>query len=126
MVARAPAICAILYRLTVPTVKNIQVIDGAANCTFSIFHATDAEFALIFAGPGQDIEFAEDLSREALDILELVWRRPIRKQDAQGIHGTLFYQFGDRRAYFPASKRERDWSASSLNEAQRRLYREQP
>jgi len=27
--------------------KNIQVIDGAANCTFSIFQATDEEFALL-------------------------------------------------------------------------------
>jgi hypothetical protein len=30
------------------TVKNIQVIDGAVNCTFSIFQATDQEFAVLF------------------------------------------------------------------------------
>ena len=28
--------------------KNIQVIDGAANATFSIFQATEDEFAVIF------------------------------------------------------------------------------
>lgn len=28
--------------------KNIQVIDGALNCTFSIFQATDGEFRLLF------------------------------------------------------------------------------
>jgi hypothetical protein len=33
--------------------KNIQVIDGALNCTFSIFEATDEEFALLFPEPGR-------------------------------------------------------------------------
>jgi hypothetical protein len=41
--------------------KNIQVIDGAKNCTFNIFRATDAEFALLFPEPGQEIQFADDL-----------------------------------------------------------------
>lgn len=41
--------------------KNVQVIDGAQNCTFSIFQATDEEFSLVFPEPGQDIEYAEDL-----------------------------------------------------------------
>jgi|GEM_PF-2911166 len=31
--------------------KNIQVIDGAQNCTFSIFQATREEFSLLFPGP---------------------------------------------------------------------------
>ena len=35
--------------------KNIQIIDGADNCTFSIFQATDEEFSLIFPEPLQDI-----------------------------------------------------------------------
>ena len=33
--------------------KNIQVIDGAQNCTFSVFQATD---------PRQDIQYMEDLA----------------------------------------------------------------
>lgn len=28
--------------------KNVQVIDGATNATFSLFQATDEEFAAIF------------------------------------------------------------------------------
>lgn len=34
--------------------KNIQVIDGAQNATFSVFQATDEEFALLFPD-GTDI-----------------------------------------------------------------------
>ena len=33
--------------------KNIQVIDCALNCTFSIFQATDEEFALFFQRSGR-------------------------------------------------------------------------
>jgi len=40
--------------------KNIQVIDGAVNATFSIFQATDHEFGMIFPRSGQDIEVVED------------------------------------------------------------------
>ena len=39
--------------------KNIQIIDGAENATFSIFQATDAEFEAIFTD-GRDIELADD------------------------------------------------------------------
>ena len=41
--------------------KNIQIIDGALNCTFSLFQATDEEFQLLFPGELQDIQYAEDL-----------------------------------------------------------------
>ena len=68
--------------------KNIQVIDGADNCAFPIFQATEAEFAAVFPEPGQDIEYAEDLfarlPAEAERILSKIWQRPIRKQDAMG------------------------------------------
>ncbi len=39
--------------------KNIQVIDGADNSTYSIFAATEDEFEIIFP-VGTDIEFIED------------------------------------------------------------------
>jgi hypothetical protein len=40
--------------------KNIQVIDGALNCTYSLFAATEKEFAHLF--PGQtDVAFADEL-----------------------------------------------------------------
>jgi hypothetical protein len=40
--------------------KNIQVIDGADNATYSIFQATEDEFAQILPERGQDLEIAED------------------------------------------------------------------
>lgn len=40
--------------------KNIQVIDGAANCTYDIFAATDEQFEMIFAN-GANVEFIEDV-----------------------------------------------------------------
>lgn len=107
--------------------KNIQIIDGADNATFSVFQATDEEFKSIFPGE-QDMEFIEDYlarvkKQEAGAVLSALWERPILKRDAQGIHGTLYYQWSDRRAYHPATKREVDWEESAINEAQRRLFR---
>ena len=77
--------------------KNIQVIDGALNCTFSIFQATDDEFSLLFPEGDQDIQYAENLaglsnSKAIEDALGRIWQRPIRKRDAMVIHGTLFYE----------------------------------
>jgi hypothetical protein len=103
-------------------IKNIQVIDGADNCTFSIFQATDKVFALIFPEAGQDIQFAEDLSKAAIKAIGTIWERPVAKPDANGIHGTIFYEFSKKRKCFPETKRERDWPAYALNPAQRRLY----
>jgi hypothetical protein len=107
--------------------KNIQIIDGALNATFSLFQATPAEFAAIFPG-GRDMELIEDFiervgEREAGDVLSPIWERPILKRDAQGIDGTLFYGWGDRRAFLPFTKREVDWDDGAINEAQRRLFR---
>ena len=107
--------------------KNIQIIDRAENATFSLFQATDEEFDAIFPGDGQDMELIEDFiervgEEQALCILSPVWERPILKRDAQGIHGTLYYEYADRRRHLPASKREVDWVDSSINIAQRRLF----
>lgn len=107
--------------------KNIQVIDGAENATFSLFQATDEEFALIFPGPGQDIEFIEDFLKRAGEqqagaVLKPIWQRPIRKSDASGLHGTLFFEWEKRRKHFPASKREIDTPSHAINAAQRALF----
>jgi hypothetical protein len=72
-------------------------INGALNCKFSLFQATDEEFTLLFPEPRQDIQYVEDLARRAEQseinsALRRIWERPIRKSEAQGIHGTLFYQ----------------------------------
>ncbi|WP_294318657.1 hypothetical protein [uncultured Sphingomonas sp.] len=104
--------------------KNVQIIDGASNATFSIFQATDAEFAAIFPA-GTDMELIEDLAKrlgqqEAGKVLGALWQRPILKRDAQGIHGTLFYDNQNRE--IPATKREVDQDRSSINPAQRTLF----
>ena len=106
--------------------KNIQIIDGASNATFSVFQATDEEFAAIFPD-GRDIELVEDLNerigeRTAGSVLTPIWGRPILKRDALGIHGTLFYDNDHRRHHIPPSKREVDWADSSVNQAQRDLF----
>jgi hypothetical protein len=63
------------------SLKNIQIIDRAVNATFSLFQATDDEFAAIFPGPGQDMELIEDFTErageeQALRILSPVWGPP--------------------------------------------------
>lgn len=106
--------------------KNIQIIDGAANATYSVFQATEEEFIAIFPD-GQDMELAEDLmvrlgEKAASSVLAPLWNRPILKRDALGIHGTLFYDNEHRREYIPPSKREVDWDDHSINRAQRDLF----
>jgi hypothetical protein len=106
--------------------KNIQVIDGALNCTFSLFRVTDEEFQLLFPEELQDIQYAEDIfsqpnHSEIGAALDQIWKRPIRKQDANGIHGTLFYQLQRYKEWYPEN-REDAVVASAINEAQRNLF----
>ena len=91
-------------------VKNIQVIDGAQNCVYDIFAATDEEFALIFP-PGQDIAFIDevvDRHPEPLltQALNHIWTRRIPKVDATGIQGILFYDLDAKKAYYPTHRDE--------------------
>lgn len=106
--------------------KNIQIIDDAVNATFSVFQATEGEFATIFPD-GRDIELIEDLierlgEEAASSVLTPLWDRPILKRDALGIHGTLFFDNEHRRDHIPPSKREVDWDDNSVNQAQRDLF----
>lgn len=106
--------------------KNIQIIDGAVNATFSVFQATDEEFAVIFPDE-RDMELVEDLTERlgdklASSILAQLWRRPVLKRDALGIHGTLFFDNEHRRNHVPPSKREIDWDDGAVNQAQRDLF----
>jgi hypothetical protein len=92
--------------------KNVQIIDGATNCTYSIYAFTDEEFALLFPEEGQDVEFIEDAwkrlsKKQRKRVFAGAWTRPVRKSDAQGIHGTLFYGLDYKKEYYP-SKRESD------------------
>ncbi|WP_213737737.1 hypothetical protein [Bradyrhizobium sp. dw_411] len=106
--------------------KNIQIIDGALNCTFSFFQATDEEFLLLFPAPRQDIQYAEDIpdlpmQEEINAALQRIWERPLKKQDVQGVHGTLFYQLERYRKTY-REKREETVDPSAINPAQRRLF----
>ena len=107
--------------------KNIQIVDGADNATFSIFQATDEEFAEIFPDFGQDMEISEDFfervgESRAREILEPMWERPILKRDVQGLHGTIFYDYALKRQHIPKTKREIDLDDGGINAAQRRLF----
>jgi hypothetical protein len=88
--------------------KNIQAIDGANNATFSIFQATDEEFALLFPA-GTDIAFREDIEerlteQQIYDVFNALWSRPVDKKTVQGIHGTYFVDLDQRKVFFPTRK----------------------
>lgn len=90
--------------------KNIQVIDGAENCVYDIFEATEDEFALIFP-EGQDIAFIDEVyargPQSELDAaFSKIWERRIPKKDAHGIHGLLFYELNHKKAYYPSRRDE--------------------
>ncbi len=60
--------------------KNIQAIDGANNATFSIFQATEEEFALLFPD-GTDVAFREDIEallteQQIYEVFNAIWSRP--------------------------------------------------
>lgn len=106
--------------------KNILGIDGALNCTFSVFQATDEEFALLFPELDQDMQYAEDLAassdRKAIETaLKRIWQRPIRRRDANGIHGTLLYELLRYKEWY-REKREDAVDPSCISAAQRRLF----
>jgi hypothetical protein len=74
------------------------------------------------------MEIVEDVfdrlgEAEASQILSPLWNRPILKKEAQGIHGTLFYNYAERREVIPQTRKEIDWDEHSINAAQRRLFR---
>jgi hypothetical protein len=91
-------------------VKNIQVIDGADNCVYDIFAATEEEFSLIFQN-GEDVAFNEEVwargdSERLTPAFEAIWKRRVRKCDVMGIHGILFYGLPDKSVYYPTRRDE--------------------
>lgn len=88
--------------------KNIQVIDGADNCAYDVFAATEREFILMFPD-GRDVEFVDDLvdrmgEKTADHLLKALWNRPRDKKKIEGIHGTLFFELGFKKKYYPTKK----------------------
>jgi hypothetical protein len=90
--------------------KNIQVFDGALNAVYDIFAATDEEFALIFPA-GQDVAFIDEVlargPRQDLDeAFARIWQRRVKKSEAMGIHGLLFYELEHKKVYYPTRRDE--------------------
>lgn len=90
--------------------KNIPVIDEADNCVYDIFAATHEEFAVIFPS-GQDIAFIDEVSLRADQAslekaLAMIWTRRLRKSEAHGIHGILFYGHERQKVYYPTRRDE--------------------
>src|SRR6185436_20064427 len=90
--------------------KNIQVIDGAVNCVYDIFAATDEEFAWIFP-PGEDVAFIDEvLARHDSTSIDNqfpnLWHRRIPKVNVNGIHGVLFYDSDHKKVFYPTRRDE--------------------
>ena len=90
--------------------KNLQIIDGAINCVYDIFSATDEEFELIFPH-GKNIAFIDEVylntDSQLLDAaFQNIWKRPVKKSEAHGIHGTIFYEFEEKKIFYPTRRDE--------------------
>ena len=87
--------------------KNIQVIDGAQNCVYDIFAATDEEFAMISTRNRHCLycEIYANGDNSLLDAaFENIWQRPIKKAEAEGIQGTIFYELEYKKVYYPTRR----------------------
>src|SRR5436309_1718912 len=86
--------------------KNVQIIDGAVNCSYSIYSIPDDAFHLLFPDPGQDVEFLEDAisrlgERSVGEIMRFTWDSRLPKAKVNGIDGTLFIGMLHRKALYP-------------------------
>jgi len=88
----------------------IQVIDGAKNCVYDIFRTSETDFRLLFPND-TDIAFAEDYegrpdAKEVGAALSRLWTNRVPKSESRGIHGIIFYELEEKRAYYPTLKDE--------------------
>jgi len=88
--------------------KNIQIIDGAENCTYDIFQLSDHDFEILFPNE-TDIEFIDDVVRrigedESKRIMTSLWTARVDKKLVLGIHGTLFFELSWKKKYYPTKK----------------------
>lgn len=97
--------------IDVDRMKTIQVIDGAQNCAYDLFEASERLFEFLFPDDA-DIAFIEEIEDEkaTFDIdkeFNDMWDRPVNKKKARGISGTLFYDLYHKKDYYP-NRRESD------------------
>ena len=94
-------------------IKNIQCIDEAGNCAYDIFQIDEDDFIKIFPN-GTNIQFIEnifnmddrygdmtDIEKEYKKIFDKVWKKPVKKHEVCGIHGTLFYGLKIKMGCYP-------------------------
>jgi hypothetical protein len=104
--------------------KNVQIIDDATNCSYSIYSIPDDAFRSLFPQPGQDVEFLEDAigrlgEKSVGDIMRFTWKSRVEKSNVSGIHGTLFVGMLHRKRLYP-NKAETDLDDG---ETQKKLHR---
>ena len=100
--------------------KNIQVIDGAYNCRYSIYSINEEYFNKIFPNSqeGQDIEFSSDFilrvgKRLGEKILKELWKNEVDRKLINGIHGTLFDDYEDCDCGKDISKNKKHYLSKS-------------
>ena len=87
--------------------KNIQIIDGAANSVFEIYEVDDFTFNEIFAND-RDVVFITDIHKyldftkeEVRVFWQKVYSCRMDKKKINGIHGTLHLEGSNcKRDYF--------------------------
>jgi hypothetical protein len=90
-------------------VKNIQVIDGAANSIFGIYQVPDDLFDVMFPN-GTDVAFVDEIgkdfeTRQGKRLWNMVYQHPVNKKRVDGIHGTLHLTGSPvDKEYFPTRK----------------------
>lgn len=84
--------------------RNIQIIDGAENCVYDVFSASQADFDILFS-EGTDIAFIDEIEAKAKGdlgkVLERLWSHPVQKMSAMGIHGIIFFGLENKKKYYP-------------------------
>jgi hypothetical protein len=99
--------------------KNIQVIDDALNTVYDIFELSDHEFDLIFPND-TNIAFIDEVDQlepkeQIFAILQNLWKHPVRKCEAMGIHGILFFGLKDKKQFYPTRRdEEAQWPGGGL------------
>lgn len=85
--------------------KNIMVFDDCQDYFYDIHSVSSEDFALIFPGAQQDIEFNDDLYKRLNNNIDAafcrMWNNRRRNQGIEGLHGILFYENFDRKPFYP-------------------------